>query len=90
MEQTKLVSLMEALINTFVGFLVSFIGWPIAAGLTGIEYSSGQHWAVVAFFTVLSVARGYVIRRWFNNGIHLAAVKLAKGVWFALYGKAKG
>nr|MCP5012617.1 hypothetical protein [Aestuariibacter sp.] len=39
---------------------------------------AGQHVAIVAFFTVLSVARGYVIRRWFNNGMHVAAVKLAK------------
>lgn len=85
MEQTRLVSLIETLINTAVGFVVSFIGWPVAAALTGIEYNSSQHFWVVAFFTVLSVARGYVIRRWFNGGLHIIAVNLAKKVWQALY-----
>ncbi|HZJ94588.1 MAG TPA: hypothetical protein VFD11_03315 [Thiopseudomonas sp.] len=64
--------------NTAIGFAISFVGWPVAAAMAGIEYSHGQHWTVVAFFTVISVARGYVIRRFFNNGLHLAAVKLAK------------
>lgn len=77
MQQTRLVSLIETLLNTALGFVVSFIGWPIAAALTGIQYSHGQHWAVVGFFTVLSVARGYVVRRFFNAGLHLAAVRLA-------------
>lgn len=80
MEQTKLTSLIETLLNTIVGFAVSFVGWPVAAAITGIEYSHGQHWAVVGFFTVLSVARGYIIRRFFNHGLHLAAVKLARNL----------
>ena len=78
MQQTRLVSLIETLLNTVIGFGVSFIGWPVAAALTGITYSDGQHWGVVAFFTVLSVARGYAIRRFFNKGLHSAAVRLAK------------
>ena len=64
--------------NTAIGFAVSYVGWPIAAALTGIAYTSGQHAAVVWFFTLLSVARGYVIRRFFNAGMHMAAVKLAR------------
>lgn len=85
MQQTRLVSLIETLLNTAIGFLVSFAGWPIAAAMTGIEYGHGQHVAVVAFFTALSVARGYVIRRWFNSGMHFAAVIVAKKVWAILY-----
>jgi membrane protein implicated in regulation of membrane protease activity len=77
MEQSRLVSLIETLLNTLVGFAVSFLGWPIAAALTGLEYSHGQHWAMVAFFTMLSVMRGYAIRRMFNNGFHLVAVRVA-------------
>tara|TARA_R110001599_G_scaffold100770_9_gene258150 strand:+ start:10531 stop:10791 length:261 start_codon:yes stop_codon:yes gene_type:complete len=84
-KQTRLVSLIETLINTTVGFLVSFAGWPIAAAMTGIQYNNSQHITVVAFFTVLSVIRGYVIRRWFNNELHVASVKIAKKVWATLY-----
>jgi membrane protein implicated in regulation of membrane protease activity len=78
MNQTKLTSLIEALLNTAIGFAVSFAGWPIAAALTGIQYTTGQHWVVVGFFTVLSVARGYLIRRFFNSGLHLVASRTAR------------
>jgi membrane protein implicated in regulation of membrane protease activity len=81
MQQSRLVSLIETLINTLVGFGISFIGWPIAAALVDMQYTTGQHWLIVAFFTALSIARGYVIRRWFNNGLHVAAVKLARKIW---------
>ena len=77
MNQSRLGSLIESAINTAIGFIVSFVAWPVAAWMTGIEYSSGQHWAVVAFFTVVSVARSYVIRRWFNARLHAAAMKMA-------------
>ena len=79
MNQSRIESLIESAINTAIGFIVSFAAWPIAAWMTGIEYSNGQHWAVVAFFTVVSVARSYVIRRWFNARLHAAAMKLAGG-----------
>ena len=78
--QTKLTSLIETLLNTLIGFIVSFAGWPVAAAMTGVAYSSGQHTGIVAFFTVLSVARGYVIRRFFNAGLHLVAVRIAKSL----------
>lgn len=77
MNQSKLGSLIEAIINTAIGFIVSFVAWPVAAWITGISYTTGQHWAVVAFFTVVSVARSYVIRRWFNARLHNAAMKMA-------------
>lgn len=78
MGQSRLSSLIEALINTAIGFIVSFIAWPIAADLNGMEYTTGQHFGVVLFFTLLSVARGYVIRRWFNHSISKKAKSLAE------------
>jgi hypothetical protein len=64
MQQTKLQSLVEACINTFIGFWVSWLGWPVAAWLFNKPFSNGEHWGFVFFFTVLSVVRGYAIRRW--------------------------
>lgn len=78
MNQTKIASLIEAIINTAVGFLVSFAIWPVAAYLTGIIYSTGQHWSVVAIFTVSSIARSYAVRRFFANNLHTAALALAR------------
>ena len=78
MNQTKLGSLIEALFNTAIGFIVSFIAWPVAAYLFDMEYTRAQHFEVVAFFTVISIARGYVVRRWFNAKLHSTALALAK------------
>lgn len=80
MNQTKTTSLIETLLNTAIGFAVSFLSWPIAAALTGINYTHSQHWAVVAFFTAISIARGYTIRRFFNNGLHILAAKIASNL----------
>lgn len=77
MQQTKLESLIEVVINTVIGFTVTFVGWPIAAWITGSHYTVGQQAGMVAFFTVLSVLRGYVVRRFFNAGLHRTTVEIA-------------
>ena len=73
--QTRLVSLVETLLNTAIGFIVSYLAWPPIAATAGLEYTGGQHAAVTAAFTLLSVVRGYVIRRFFNGGLHRVAVR---------------
>lgn len=78
MKQSRLASLIEAGVNTALGFLVSFAVWPVAALLTGISYNSSQHWAVIAIFTVSSIIRGYAVRRFFASGIHSASRAAAK------------
>lgn len=78
MQQSRIVSLIEALFNTIIGFVVSYLAWPVIAGISGLEYSHDQHWLVIVLFTVLSVVRSYVVRRFFNAGLHSFAVKLAR------------
>lgn len=77
MNQTKLGSLIETIVNTLIGFGVSFVAWPVAAWAFGIPFNLQQHFGVVLFFTVLSVARGYVVRRWFNARLHKASAAIA-------------
>ena len=77
MEQSRLVSLIETLVNTGVGLVVSFLAWPPIAAMVGLDYTGGQHVAITAAFTAVSVARGYVIRRFFNGGLHRLAIRLA-------------
>lgn len=77
MEQSKLGSLIEAIINTLIGFALSFVAWPVAAALFGMPYTQSQHFGIVLFFTAISVARGYVVRRWFNNSLKRASRRLA-------------
>ena len=80
MNQTRIGSLIETLMNTFIGFLASFFAWPMAAYIFSIEYGHGQHVGMVAFFTVISVLRGYVVRRWFNARLHRMALNISRSV----------
>lgn len=78
MNQTRLASLIEAAINTLIGFVIAYLAWPPAAWFFGIEYQHSQQFGIVLFFTVLSVARGYVVRRWFNRRLHALSVRLSE------------
>ena len=77
-QQTKIVSMVEVCINVFVGFWVSFLAWPFIAAYAGYEYDITVNLGITSVFTVLSVLRGYVIRRWFAVGLHSAALKIAR------------
>lgn len=71
-KQSKLQSFIEANTNTAVGFCLSVASWHwvIPVLIPQLEPHSGWDTAigVTFFFTVLSVARNYVIRRIFNRG----------------------
>lgn len=76
MEQSKAASLVEAVFNTLIGFLLTFIAWPLAAWLFSQPYTLASHAGIVGFFTIISVARQYVIRRWFNARLKSAASRI--------------
>lgn len=78
MKQSRALSFFEAVINTFIGLLVSYLVWPVAALITGIAYSHSQQIGVVAIFTVASVGRSYVVRRWCERYLHMLAGFLAE------------
>ena len=80
MKQSRIESLIEVVFNVSIGFCVSYAAWPFVAALYDIPYSHGQAFGITFIFTVLSITRSYVVRRWFNNGIHQAAKSLAGSV----------
>lgn len=75
MKQPKLVSLVEAVTNTFVGLFVSIAGNVLAFNALGIKATPHQYGVLVVFMTLLSVGRGYFIRRLFNTGFWKHYVK---------------
>jgi hypothetical protein len=77
MKQSKLESLIEVIFNVMIGFCLSFAAGPLMYFYLNVEYQNSTNLIVTGGYTILSVARSYVIRRWFNNGLHQAAVKLA-------------
>lgn len=69
MKQTKLESLFEAFINTLFGFCVTYFALPYVNALCGIEMNGKQEFWSIVLFTILSVIRGYIVRRFFNGNL---------------------
>lgn len=80
-EQTKAMSLIETGINTLIGYLVSFALWPVVAFFSdSVTYTVSGHFWIVAVFTVTSIIRGYLVRRFFEARIHLLSARIAVAV----------
>lgn len=77
MNQTRLGSLFEAWINVAIGFAINFVANMTILPLIGFHITPGQNLFIGVLYTVISVARSYVIRRWFNARLHKAAQALA-------------
>lgn len=78
MIQSKLESLIETCINTAIGYLVALLSQLLVFPLVGIDVPFSTNLVIGAWFTVISILRGYVIRRWFNARLKSAARSLAK------------
>ena len=77
MTQTRLSSLIEALFNVAIGFTINFIANMLILPLIGFHISVSQNLFIGVLYTVISIARSYAIRRWFNARLHAAAERLA-------------
>lgn len=65
--QSKKRSLTEAVINTLIGFVISFTGGMFFYSLCGVKVSNSQNFILTILYTFLSIGRGYLIRRFFNK-----------------------
>ncbi len=78
MTQTKLGSFIEAWVNVFIGFWINFAANLVILPMFGFEgLTMATNFYIGLAYTVVSVARSYVIRRWFNARLHAAAERLA-------------
>lgn len=77
--QTKVGSLIEAWANVFIGFWINFFANLLILPLFGFtSLTLTTNFVIGGIYTVISVARSYVIRRWFNARLHRLAEKLAR------------
>lgn len=67
MTQSRALSLVEAIANVFVGFLVSVLANIIVLPLFGYPVSVGHSFGIAVVFTAISLVRSYVLRRAFNR-----------------------
>lgn len=71
--QTKLESFVETIINTAIGYGVALLSQIAIFPLFGIHVPLSTNLWIGAWFTAISIVRGYVVRRWFNARIKQAA-----------------
>ncbi len=77
MNQTRLGSFIEACINVLIGFWINFFANLVILPMVGFHITVGQNFYIGFLYTIVSVARSYVIRRWFNAKLQKAAQRLA-------------
>lgn len=71
--QSRKGSLIESCINVVIGYGISFTANALVLPLFGFNISISQNLAIGAIFTVISIVRSYIIRRYFNKLILKAA-----------------
>lgn len=80
MTQTRLGSLIEALINVVIGFTINYVANMLIFPLFGFHISPGANFVLGCIYTGISIARSYVIRRWFNARLQAAAQRAAQAL----------
>ena len=67
MAQTRLGSFAEAWANIAVGFGINFTANLIVLPWFGFKVTPTDAFGIGVVFTAISLARSYVLRRWFNG-----------------------
>ncbi len=64
--QSRRASLIEAIINTVVGYALAVVTQIVVFPLYGIEVAVSAHLGIGVAFVVVSLARSYALRRLFE------------------------
>ena len=67
MTQSRAHSALESVANVAVGYGVAIATQAAVFPLFGLHASAGQHLAIGAIFTAVSLVRTYALRRVFNR-----------------------
>lgn len=77
-DQTRLGSFIEAWVNVAIGFGINFTANLLILPQFGFtSLTVGINVVIGLIYTVISVARSYVIRRWFNAKLREFAERMA-------------
>lgn len=67
--QSKLHSVIEAASNTLIGYAINLVVQLVVYPLYGATFTLMQNMQIGLIFLVVSLLRGYVIRRYFNTKV---------------------
>ena len=79
MNQSKLQSMNESLVNVALGMIISMALQIVVFPAFGHAFTLAQNVGITIIFTVASILRSYVVRRWFNAALHRAVVRVTTG-----------
>ena len=65
--QSRLQSLVEAWANVLIGFAINMAANIVVLPAFGYNVTVSDAFGIGLVFTVISVARSYALRRWFNS-----------------------
>lgn len=80
MNQSRIESLIESIVNIIIGYGVALISQIAVFPLFGINVPISTNLCIGAWFTVISLIRSYIIRRFFNAQLYRAAVDIAEKI----------
>ena len=66
MKQTRTMSLVEAVVNVVVGYMLAIATQIVVFPWFGIETGLGEHLTIGLAFVGISLARGFLLRRLFE------------------------
>jgi len=78
--QSRLGSFLESMVNIAIGYFVALVSQIILFPLFDIYVSIQTNLWIGAWFTLISLGRSYIIRRWFNWRIHRVAEIIANPI----------
>ena len=67
--QTKYQSLVESLTNILIGYLTALLSQVLIFPLFDIDVSLQDNLLIGLYFTIISLLRSYLVRRYFNKRI---------------------
>ena len=65
--QTKIESLLESFTNILIGYLTALFSQFLIFPLFNINIPLSDNLLIGFYFTIISLARSYLVRRYFNN-----------------------
>ena len=64
--QSKKMSLIETIVSVTIGYIIALVSQLVIFPVFNIEVSLTDNLLIGLFFTVVSIIRGYYVRRFFN------------------------
>lgn len=78
--QTRLGSFVESIINVIIGFIINYSANLLIFPLFGMHISAVNNFYLGCIYTIISVVRSYIIRRYFNSQLTTTANRVTG--WF--------